>query len=68
MNNCKMTLEEFRTYFLPEEFPVCLLCDNGVREYEVPQIPKEYLTRRVLFISAFGKGRVMICLKSKKIS
>ena len=68
MKKCRMPLEEFKTNFLPEVFPVFLVCDGDVQEYRVSQFPEKYLTRKVLFISASDSGKVMIFLKNEKVS
>jgi hypothetical protein len=61
-----VTLEEFEAKYLMEGSQVLLVCDGDVREYEVLYFPEKYLTRKVLFISASDKGKVMIFLKSAK--
>ncbi|WP_289301608.1 hypothetical protein [Sporofaciens musculi] len=66
MKKCRVTLEEFEAKYLMEGSQVLLVCDGDVREYEVLYFPEKYLTRKVLFISASDKGKVMIFLKSAK--
>ncbi len=66
MKNYKMNLVEFEAKYLMEGSKVLLVCDSDVREYEVSRFPEKYLTRKVLFISASDKGKVMIFLKSAK--
>lgn len=67
MKKCRMTLEEFKTNFLPEEFPVLLVCDGDVTEYKISQFPEKYLTRNVLFISASDSGKILVFLKNETV-